>query len=90
MNKINYVFYGKELDEFGFPSVYHSIIIYYAKVENIGVVVILTSIVGVSIDESFVLYPPNGDFDTIWIESRIKESLENNPLFESLNLQIFP
>lgn len=43
MRKINLVFHGKELDEFGFPVDYHSVVAYHHRQENIGIVVTVVS-----------------------------------------------
>jgi hypothetical protein len=89
MNRINFVFHGRELNEFGFPVDYHSIVAFYSRLENIGVVVTIFSIAGQAINESFVLSPPDNVSEELWVESRIEDILENNPFFEGLNMQIF-
>jgi hypothetical protein len=55
MNRINFVFYGIELNEFGFPINYHSILAYYGEIDNLGIVVLLNSIVGtISVDQPLI------------------------------------
>jgi hypothetical protein len=89
MTRINFIFHGRELDEFGFPKEFHNIIAYFSELENLGVVVTLCSIAGDSVKESFVLHPPENIFVEVWVKSKIQERFENNPIFKGLKLKIF-
>jgi hypothetical protein len=90
MNIINFVFYGMELDEFGFPINYYSVIAYYGEIDNLGIVVLLNSIAGkTSVDQPLILKPPNGLIDKDWIETSILEILTKNINISGLNIQIF-